>query len=124
MNASRRFLAAGGMLLVIATLIGALAAHALQTRLGATQLTALHTAVNYQFFNALGLLAVGILARHVDSTCLRASGALLIAGVICFSGGIYIMLAGAPRVLGLVTPIGGALLIAAWLAFTVAALRR
>jgi uncharacterized membrane protein YgdD (TMEM256/DUF423 family) len=124
MNASRRFLAAGGALLVVATLIGALATHALQTRLGATQLAALHTAVNYQFCNALGLLAVGLLARQVDSTWLRASGVLLIAGVICFSGGIYIMLAGAPRALGLVTPVGGLLLIVAWLAFTVAALRR
>jgi uncharacterized membrane protein YgdD (TMEM256/DUF423 family) len=123
MNAARRLLAAGGALLVVATLIGALAAHALQTRLGATQLAALHTAVNYQFFNALGLLAVGLLARQVDSTWLRVSGVLLIAGVICFSGGIYIMLAGAPRAFGLVTPVGGLLLIVAWLAFTVAALR-
>jgi uncharacterized membrane protein YgdD (TMEM256/DUF423 family) len=40
----------------------------------------------------------------------------LIAGIICFSGGIYLMLAGAPSLLGLVTPVGGVLLIGAWTA--------
>lgn len=124
MSDSRRFLTAGGALLAIATVIGALAAHALQARLAPAQLDALHTAVNYQFFNSLGLLAVGLLARDSDSRWLRASGALLIAGILGFSGGIYIMLAGAPRLLGLVTPFGGLLLIAAWMAFIVAALRR
>lgn len=124
MSDSRRFLAAGGALLAIATVIGALAAHALQARLAPAQLDTLHTAVNYQFFNSLGLLAVGLLARDSDSRWLRASGALLIAGILGFSGGIYIMLAGAPRLLGLVTPFGGLLLIAAWITFIVAALRR
>jgi uncharacterized membrane protein YgdD (TMEM256/DUF423 family) len=39
---------------------------------------------------------------------------MLLAGILCFSGGIYLMLAGAPRALGLVTPLGGMLLIGAW----------
>jgi uncharacterized membrane protein YgdD (TMEM256/DUF423 family) len=124
MTGSRGFLATGGLLLAFATVIGALGAHALQTRLTALQLDALRTAVDYQFFHALGLLAVGALVRDNDSRWLRASGALLVAGIVGFSGGIYIMLAGAPRALGLITPLGGLLLIAAWLAFTVAVLRR
>ena len=48
----------------------------------------------------------------------------LVAGIVCFSGGIYLMLAGAPRLLGLVTPLGGVLLIAAWSAFALGYLRR
>ena len=40
---------------------------------------------------------------------------ILAAGILCFSGGIYVMLAGAPDLLGLVTPVGGLLLIGAWL---------
>jgi uncharacterized membrane protein YgdD (TMEM256/DUF423 family) len=39
----------------------------------------------------------------------------LAAGVVLFSGSIYLMLAGAPRPLGIITPVGGVLLIVAWL---------
>jgi len=119
-----RFLGIAGVLLAIATVIGALAAHALQRVLPAAQLTSLHTAVNYQFFNALGLLAVGLLLRSEPRRSLHVVAWLLIAGIVCFSGGIYIMLAGAPSLLGLVTPLGGVLLIGAWLLFAVSVLRR
>lgn len=122
---ARGYFATAGLLLAIATMVDALAEHVLQTQLSPAQLGALHTAVNYQFFNALGLLAVGMLAQQQgDSRWLRASASLLIVGIISFSGGIYIMLAGAPRMLGLVTPLGGVLLITGWLTFTIAALRR
>ena len=94
------------------------------TALPAAQLTSLHTAVNYQFFNALGLLAVGLLLRSEPRRSLQVVAWLLIAGIVCFSGGIYIMLAGAPSLLGLVTPLGGVLLIGAWLLFAVSVLRR
>jgi uncharacterized membrane protein YgdD (TMEM256/DUF423 family) len=45
---------------------------------------------------------------------LRLVALALMAGIVCFSGGIYLMLAGAPSLLGLVTPVGGVLLIGAW----------
>ena len=114
-----RILASAGALLAIATGIGALGAHALQRVLSPAQLESLHTAVNYQFFHALGLLAVGLLLRSEPRRALRVVAWLLIAGIVCFSGGIYIMLAGAPSALGLVTPLGGMLLICAWLLFAV-----
>jgi len=104
--------------------VGALAAHALQNLLEARQLESLHTAVNYQLFNALGLLAIGLLMRAEDLPALRTVAGLLIAGILAFSGGIYLMLAGAPRFLGLVTPAGGILLIAGWAWFAVTMLRR
>ena len=123
MNATR-VLAIAGLLLALGIVIGALAAHALQKVLEPRQLESLHTAVNYQLFNALGLLAIGILMRSEELPALKVVAALLIAGIVCFSGGIYIMLAGAPRFLGLVTPVGGLLLISAWGWFAVGMLRR
>ncbi len=110
--------------MAIGVVIGALGAHALQRVLEPRQLESLHTAVNYQLFNALGLLAIGLLMRDDPASVLRIVSLLLIAGIVCFSGGIYVMLAGAPRFLGLVTPVGGVLLIGAWLTFAVAMLRR
>ena len=123
MNATR-VLGIAGLFMATGIVVGALAAHALQKVLEARQLESLHTAVNYQLFNALGLLAIGLLMRADDLPALRVVSGLLIAGILAFSGGIYLMLAGAPRMLGLVTPAGGILLIAGWAWFAVTMLRR
>ena len=123
MNGSR-VLGIAGLLMATGIVVGALAAHALQKVLEPRQLESLHTAVNYQLFNALGLLLIGLLLRGDDLPALKTVAGLLIAGIVCFSGGIYVMLAGAPRFLGLVTPVGGVLLIAAWGWFAVTMLRR
>jgi len=123
MNATR-VLGIAGLFMATGIVVGALAAHALQKVLEARQLESLHTAVNYQLFNALGLLAIGLLMRAEDLPALRKVAGLLIAGILAFSGGIYLMLAGAPRFLGLVTPAGGILLIAGWAWFAVTMLRR
>ena len=123
MNATR-VLGIAGLFMATGIVVGALAAHALQNLLEARQLESLHTAVNYQLFNALGLLVIGLLLRADDLPALRTVAGLLIAGILAFSGGIYLMLAGAPRFLGLVTPAGGILLIAGWTWFAVTMLRR
>ena len=119
-----RVLGIAGVLMFSGIVVGALAAHALQKVLEPRQLESLHTAVNYQLFNALALLLIGVLMKDADLPALRTVAVLLIAGILCFSGGIYIMLAGAPRLLGLVTPMGGILLIAAWGWFALTYLRR
>ena len=121
-----RVLGIAGLLMAGGIVIGALAAHALSGVLEPRQLQSLHTAVDYQLFNALGLLAVGVLLRDpaLAVTRLRQVPALLISGTLCFSGSIYLLLAGAPRWLGPVTPLGGLLLIGGWLWFAVALLRR
>jgi uncharacterized membrane protein YgdD (TMEM256/DUF423 family) len=93
--------------------IGALGSHALRAVLLPRQLESLATAVNYQLINALGLLLIGLLMKS-GSVQLRWVARLLIAGIVCFSGGIYLMLGGAPRPFGFVTPVGGVLIIIAW----------
>ncbi|MDR2216120.1 MAG: DUF423 domain-containing protein [Nevskiaceae bacterium] len=115
--AARRVLGVAGVLLTIGIVIGALGAHALRAVLDARQLVSLDTAVDYQLFNALGMLVVGVLMRSGESPRLGRIAAMLMAGIVCFSGGIYVMLAGASRLLGFITPVGGVLLILAWAAF-------
>lgn len=112
----QRVMACSALLMGTGIVIGASASHAMQSLLDAQQLHALETAVEYQLLNALGLFLVGMLARTREDAWLPRIATLLLAGILCFSGGIYLMLAGAPRLLGLVTPVGGLLLIAAWLA--------
>jgi uncharacterized membrane protein YgdD (TMEM256/DUF423 family) len=119
-----RIMGIAALLIAVGMGIGAMGAHALQSVLSEHQLGSLDTAVDYQLVNALGLLLVGVQARSANSRYLQAVAAALMAGILCFSGGIYLMLAGAPRILGFITPVGGVLLIGAWLAFALWLLRR
>lgn len=108
-------MATGALLVAIGIGIGAMGSHALRGVLEPRQLESLQTAVQYQLFNALALLLLGVLMR-TGAPALQLPAWGLLAGILCFSGGIYLMLAGAPRALGLITPVGGVLLIGAWLA--------
>jgi uncharacterized membrane protein YgdD (TMEM256/DUF423 family) len=113
--AARRLLLAGALLMAVATAIGAFGAHVLKSRLPAGRYEVLQTAVHYQFFHALGLLAIGAIADRHPSRALHIAGALVLAGTLLFSGSLYLLLAGAPKFVGAVTPLGGLCLIAGWL---------
>jgi len=123
----RRTLAAAGVLLAVATVLGAMGAHALKSHLPAERLAIYDTAVRYHFLHALGLLVVGTLLRTVDSPLLRWSAGALIAGILLFSGSLYLLSfgvsLGVPRIIGIATPLGGLALIAGWILFAVAMLR-
>jgi uncharacterized membrane protein YgdD (TMEM256/DUF423 family) len=121
---SRRTLAAAGVLLALATALGAFGAHALKTHLPPERLQVYETAVRYHFLNALGLLAIGITLRLLDSGSLRWAAALVVAGILLFSGSLYALTFGAPRAMGLITPFGGLALIAGWLLFAISVWRQ
>ncbi len=118
----RRTLALAGLLLALATVCGAFGAHALRT-LPAERLHVFDTAVRYHFCNSLGLLGIGLALRSVDAALLKWSAALVLIGIVLFSGSLYALTFGAPRALGAVTPVGGVALIAGWLAFAACFLR-
>ncbi len=110
------------ILLIVAVITGAFGAHALKKVLETDQLTAWHTAVEYQFYHGLGLLLLcTIPEKNVKSEkrWLLAKRFLLV-GTILFCGSIYFLstqsLSEMPMsFLGLVTPIGGLFFIAGWM---------
>ena len=114
---ARRTLGVAAALIALATVLGAFGAHALKAHLSQDKLLVYETAVRYHFIHALGLLAIGVLLRSLDSEMLRWSAALVLAGIILFSGSLYWLTFGAPRLVGVVTPIGGLALIAGWIVF-------
>jgi uncharacterized membrane protein YgdD (TMEM256/DUF423 family) len=126
--AARRLLAGGALLLASGIAIGAVGAHVLKSRLPPDRFEVLQTAVLYQLVCGLGLLCVGLaLARSAASSgarLLAAGGDLVLAGALLFSGSLYLLLAGAPRLLGAVTPLGGVCLILGWIVVAVGFLRR
>ena len=108
--------AIGAVLLALAVAIGAFGAHALQGRLDAYSKGVYETGVMYHFFHALGLLVVSFLPRIGALSAPRVTWicALLLAGVVLFSGSLYALAISGVRMLGAVTPLGGLAFIAAW----------
>ncbi len=126
-RASNWILAMGGALMAFATIFGALGAHALPSQLGPRELNIYDTAVRFQFFQALGLLVLGAVARGGYSEGLQTAALLLIGGIVAFCGSLYLLAfhitLGAPLVVGLATPLGGILLIGGWVMFAIASWR-
>jgi uncharacterized membrane protein YgdD (TMEM256/DUF423 family) len=120
---STRTLAAAGLLLALATACGAFGAHALRATLAPERLALWETAVRYQFFQALGLLGIGLAMRTLDGSLLRAAAMLILVGIVLFSGSLYGLAFGAPRLLGALTPAGGLAWICGWLLFAYGAWR-
>lgn len=120
---ARWVLVAAGLLIAAATVLGALGAHALQSRLAPDRLQVYDTAVRYHFYHSLGLLGIGLVARGADSGLLRSAAILVVAGVLLFSGSLYALTFGAPRAIGVITPVGGVALILGWIVFAAAVLR-
>jgi len=82
------------------------------------------TAVRYQFFQALGLLGLGLTLRVLGTAAppraaglVRTAAVLIATGVVFFCGSLYALALGAPRAIGLLTPLGGLAWIAAWVLF-------
>ena len=121
---ARRTLAIAGALIALATALGAFGAHALKGAVSPDRLQVYETAVRYHFVHSLGLLAIGILLRSMDGELLRWSALLVLIGIILFSGSLYVLTLGAPRVFGVITPVGGLALIGGWILFTMTVLRR
>jgi uncharacterized membrane protein YgdD (TMEM256/DUF423 family) len=107
---TRRILLAGALLGGLGVAAGAFGAHALKDALGAARLGWWNTAVQYQMWHAVALLALA--ALPVPRRGFAA--ALLVSGTIVFAGTLYIMALTGLRWLGAVTPIGGLLMIAGW----------
>ncbi len=116
---------AGAAGLGLAVVLGAFGAHGLRGKLDAYSMGVYERAVFYHFIHAIGLLVVPILAR---TGALRPQAAtlvcsLLAAGIVIFSGSLYVLAITGVRWLGAVTPIGGLSFIAAWLVLAIALAR-
>ncbi|HCQ14535.1 DUF423 domain-containing protein [Flavobacterium sp.] len=111
-----------------AIILGAFGAHALKKVLTLDQLATFETGVKYQMYHALFLLFLG-LNNHLTSKTKKTILILTILGIIFFSGSIYLLATNSLtsfdfKVIGIVTPIGGLLLIVAWSIFMIQFLKK
>ena len=117
------------MMLVLAAVLGALSvsagafgAHALKEKLiAAGQLENYETAARYQMYHAIALAITGMLALRQPLTSLSIAGVCFFAGTLVFSGLLYAIALGGPKILGAIVPIGGTALIAGWVLLAIGA---
>lgn len=114
-GASQFFLALGVILAGLSVILGAFGAHALAPILG-SKVGVWNTAVQYQMFHSLALVAIGLLLTLFSARKLFIwAGIFLLIGTLLFSGSLYaIGLMTVPNV-GLITPLGGLFFIGGWL---------
>lgn len=103
-----------------AVAIGALGAHALKPLLSENQLQSFETGVKYHFYHAIVLLIIGIWNEQKRAAKLKWAANLILAGILCFSGSIYLLSTAhlfstsGLKFLGPITPLGGLLFMSAW----------
>ena len=100
----------------VAVALGAFAAHGLRNRLVPDMLSVFEIGVRYQMYHALALLGVALAHERWPTIPIALAAWLFIAGTVVFSGSLYVIAVTGQRWVGAITPIGGAALIAGWLA--------
>ena len=119
----KKLFVTGGIFALLSVAFGALAAHALRDKLEPRSLEGFNTAVKFMFYHALALLIFGLMAEKYAGKVFTWAANLIILGTCLFSGSIYALSTTAvsglviPKVFGLVTPVGGVLLIVGWALF-------
>ena len=117
------WMAIGALFAFLGVALGAFGAHALRTRITPRDLEIFDVAVRYQLTHAMALLITGLILwwRGLDvSRLLVITPWLFTAGIILFSGSLYVLVLTGKRWLGAITPIGGVLFLAGWLLLALA----
>ena len=118
-NKIKIFFAIASFMMALGIALGAFGAHALKSILDEYFFFFFYTGIQYHFYNTLGLFAATfIYALKPDSKKIFISLWLIIIGMIIFSFSLYFLAILNMPILGAITPIGGTLLIIAWLTLT------
>ena len=111
---ARKFALYGAIFMALAVGLGAFGAHGLKNVVTKEMLLIFHTGVEYQFYHALGLFCVAFVINLNESKKIKIAGYSMIFGILVFSGSLYVMTFTGIKILGAITPIGGAAFIVAW----------
>ena len=115
--------ATGSILCGLGVILGAFGAHGLRERLTPEMLVVFQTGVRYHLIHGLGLLAIAWAASRWPDTYVNIAGYLFVAGILIFSGSLYVLAMTGIRWLGAITPLGGVCLIIGWGLLAVGVLR-
>ncbi len=110
----RTFLLVGAIFGFLGVAFGAFGAHALRARLSPEMLAVFETGVRYQMYHAFAILIVAAAIGHGGGRLLDIAGWFFAAGVLLFSGSLYMLALTGVGVLGAITPLGGLCFLIGW----------
>ena len=119
----RFFFILGSSFAMVGVIAGAFGAHGLKGRISGGMLESFEVAVRYQMYHALGLLAVAWAISQWSSQLINLAGWSFVVGTFIFSGSLYILSLTGIRWFGVITPIGGLVLIIGWVCLIWSAVR-
>lgn len=120
-----KYFAIGAINAAIAIALGAFGAHGLEKHLSDHYIEVFETGVRYHMYSALGLMLIALFAKQIGASKLALNGGRLIAaGIVLFSGSLYVLSLSGVSKLGIITPFGGVALLAGWTCVIVAAFKK
>jgi uncharacterized membrane protein YgdD (TMEM256/DUF423 family) len=121
---SSGWLATGALAAGIGVGLGAFGAHGLKSRVDPQMLAVFDTGVRYHLYHALALLAVAWVSSRSMSVLPSAAGWAFIAGILLFSGSLYLLVLTGTKWLGAITPLGGLAFLLGWVLLAASAFAR
>jgi len=119
----RTFLFIGALAGFLGVAFGAFGAHGLRNRLSPDMLAVFETAVRYQMYHALALLLTAALAARSDGWLVSMAGWAFTAGLLLFSGSLYVLALTGITMFGAITPLGGIAFLIGWACLLVVGIR-
>lgn len=126
----KKFLTCGSVMAALGVILGAFGAHALKSKLSTDNLQIFETAVRYQMYHSFALILVFILSDKLNPKLLNYSGSFFVAGIVLFSGSVYLLacrellgIVGWEKILGPITPLGGLSFIIGWGCLTASSMK-
>lgn len=117
------FILLGSIFALLSVAAGAFGAHALQDQVEPRMLEVWETAARYQMYHALALFAAAWLYEQTEATTALVGGWSFVAGILVFSGSLYLLVFTGARGLGAITPIGGLAMMIGWFCCMLTALK-
>src|SRR5262245_27672609 len=115
----RTFIFVGALFGFAGVALGAFGAHYLKARLSPEMLAVFETGVRYHLVHAVAILATAAVADRISDRLLATAGWLFSAGIVLFSGSLYVLAFTGITTFGAVTPIGGVAFLAGWLVLVI-----
>jgi uncharacterized membrane protein YgdD (TMEM256/DUF423 family) len=117
----RTFLLLGALAGFLGVGLGAFGAHGLRGRLSPEMLAVFETGVRYQLYHALALILTSVIMARMAGWLIAMAGWCFAAGILLFSGSLYLLAVTGITVLGAITPVGGVAFLAGWACLALAA---
>jgi uncharacterized membrane protein YgdD (TMEM256/DUF423 family) len=117
----KTFLLIGAVAAFLAVAFGAFGVHGLRGRLSPEMMAVFESAVRYHMYHALALLLVGLIMGRMSGWLIQTAGWCFVAGILLFSGSLYMLALSGVTILGAITPLGGLAFLAGWACLAFAA---